>query len=130
MIIVLFSIIKKEFIRLSSISAQRSLKEERSHWKILSINAGQVQSSQTPLPDHISARWQDIPRLMEGWLKAYNILHKDKEINAVILAAAIAFGFVFIHLFVDGNGRIHRYLIHHVLADLDFTPKGSVASVR
>src|SRR4029077_3841055 len=41
----------------------------------------------------------------------------------------IAFGFVFIHPFVDGNGRIHRYLIHHVLAEHGFTPKGVVFPV-
>jgi Fic family protein len=40
---------------------------------------------------------------------------QDPTYDAV-LAAAIAFGFVFIHPFVDGNGRLHRYIIHHVLA--------------
>ncbi|HIP51694.1 MAG TPA: hypothetical protein EYG94_06355 [Campylobacterales bacterium] len=29
----------------------------------------------------------------------------------------IAFSFVYIHPLEDGNGRIHRYLIHHVLAE-------------
>jgi len=41
----------------------------------------------------------------------------------------IAFGFVFIHPFTDGNGRIHRYLIHHVLAERGFAPKGIVFPV-
>src|SRR3546814_2044548 len=35
----------------------------------------------------------------------------------------IAFGFVFIHPFVDGNGRIHRYLIHHLLLRKDYVAK-------
>ena len=83
-------------------------------------------STQEPLPDHISARWQDIPQLIEGLLKAYSILNQDKEINPIIFAACIAFGFVFIHPFLDGNGRIHRYLIHHVLAEFNFSPKGIV----
>ncbi|SMC79493.1 Fic family protein [Pedobacter nyackensis] len=34
---------------------------------------------------------------------------------AVVRAAIIAFGFVFIHPFEDGNGRIHRFLIHDML---------------
>ena len=31
---------------------------------------------------------------------------------------------VFIHPFEDGNGRIHRYLFHHVLAEKEFVPAG------
>jgi hypothetical protein len=40
-----------------------------------------------------------------------------QEVDPVVAAAILAFGFVYIHPFEDGNGRIHRYLIHHVLAD-------------
>lgn len=79
-----------------------------------------------PLPDHISARPQDLPSLMDGMVETYNHLHKKAEIDPIILAAVISFGFVFIHPFVDGNGRIQRYLMHHALADLDFAPKGIV----
>ena len=41
----------------------------------------------------------------------------------------LAFGFVYIHPFEDGNGRIHRYLIHHVLAERGFNPPGVVFPV-
>jgi len=51
------------------------------------------------------------------------------EGDPVVSAAAIAFGFVFIHPFMDGNGRIHRYLIHEVLANGGFTPRGIVLPV-
>jgi Fic family protein len=44
----------------------------------------------------------------------------------VVVAAMIAFGFVFIHPFVDGNGRLHRYLIHHVLASMGYHPPGMI----
>src|SRR5262249_3897779 len=44
-------------------------------------------------------------------------------------AAATAFGFVYIHPFQDGNGRLHRCLIHHVLAQRKFTPPGMVFPV-
>lgn len=81
-----------------------------------------------PLPDHISARWQDLPDLMEGLLNTYELL-KGQGGDSVLLASMIAFGFVFIHPFEDGNGRLHRYLIHHVLADLGFSPKGVVFPV-
>lgn len=85
-------------------------------------------STGTPLPDHISARYQNLPALMEGLIGAYQRL-KEGPLDPILYAALIAFGFVFIHPFADGNGRIHRYLIHHILAESGFTPKGIVFPV-
>lgn len=82
-------------------------------------------STGQPLPDHISARWQDIPDLMNSLIEVIELL-KNSDFDAVITAAIIAFGFVFIHPFEDGNGRIHRYLFHHILAEKNFTPKGFI----
>jgi len=48
----------------------------------------------------------------------------DSEFDPVLTAAVIAFGFVFIHPLSDGNGRIHRYIFHHLLAEKGFVPKG------
>jgi hypothetical protein len=81
-----------------------------------------------PIPDHISARWQDVEQLIDGLLSTYN-LQMQSDFSAVISAASIAFGFVFIHPFDDGNGRIHRYIIHHVLAKKQFTPQGIIFPV-
>lgn len=78
-----------------------------------------------PIPEHISARWQDIETLMEGLLELVKLL-EEKQFHPVLTAAKIAFGFVFIHPFVDGNGRLHRYLIHHLLAKMQFTPQGII----
>lgn len=75
-----------------------------------------------PIPEHISARADDLPDLMNG-LVAY----ADRtagHIDPVIAAAAIAFGFVYVHPFVDGNGRLHRWLIHHALARAGYNPPG------
>src|SRR5690606_26100033 len=52
-----------------------------------------------------------------------------QTLDPVIAAAILAFGFVYIHPFEDGNGRIHRYLIHHVLAQRGFNPPGVVFPV-
>ena len=83
----------------------------------------------TPIPDHISARWKDIHLLIEGLIATDQKLEKDNAFDAVLAAAIIAFGFVFIHPFVDGNGRIHRYLIHHVLSRKDYVSKGIIFPV-
>ncbi|MBX9722800.1 MAG: Fic family protein, partial [Candidatus Obscuribacterales bacterium] len=47
----------------------------------------------------------------------------------VLQAAATAFGFVYVHPFADGNGRLHRCLIHHTLSDRQFTPPGMLFPV-
>ena len=39
-------------------------------------------------------------------------------------AACVAFGFVFVHPFEDGNGRVHRWLLHHVLVRRGFNQPG------
>ena len=44
-------------------------------------------------------------------------------------AALVAFGFLFIRPFEAGNGRIHRFLIHHVVSTEGFTPPDVLFSV-
>jgi hypothetical protein len=83
--------------------------------------------SQMPLPGHISARPEDLPSLIDGMI-AFD-RGPAGQLDAVIAAAILAFGFVYIHPFEDGNGRIHRYLIHHVLAQRGFNPPGVVFPV-
>lgn len=81
-----------------------------------------------PLPEFIGARAQDLADLMAGMLEA-NDRMRDDGIDPVLQAAATAFGFVYVHPFEDGNGRLHRCLIHHVLAERKFTPAGMVFPV-
>jgi len=80
-----------------------------------------------PLPDHISARPEDLISLIGGIVAFDN--KGAPALDAVIAAAMLAFGFVYIHPFQDGNGRIHRYLIHHVLAQRGYNPAGVVFPV-
>ncbi len=90
--------------------------------------------------DFVPPRPEDVPGLMQGLLdtaeKARVNVQADDDnpetestLDDLIFAATIAFGFVFIHPFMDGNGRIHRYLIHEVLANAGFTPRGIVLPV-
>ena len=81
-----------------------------------------------PIPDHISAKYEDLDQLIDVLIEANKILIKD-DFDAVLAATIIAFGFVFIHPFEDGNGRIHRYLIHHLLAKKKFVDQGIIFPV-
>ena len=81
-----------------------------------------------PLPEFIGARPQDVSHLLHG-LVAANDRMCEAELDPVLQAAATAFSFVYIHPYQDGNGRLHRWLIHHVLADRGFSPPGMVFPV-
>ena len=85
-------------------------------------------ASGEPIPDHISARWDDLERLINGLIVTSKQL-ETSGFDAVLAATYIAFGFVFIHPFVDGNGRLHRYLIHHILAKMKFSHQGIIFPV-
>ena len=73
----------------------------------------------------ISPRPQDLSGLMEGLILSHQRMDSSQA-HPVIHAAVVAFGFVFMHPFEDGNGRIHRFLIHNILARHGFTPEGLI----
>ncbi len=77
---------------------------------------------------YISPRPEDVPALMSDLLKSLERM-MSSEVHPVIIAAAISFGFVFIHPFEDGNGRLHRFLIHYILTRCSFTPSGIIFPV-
>lgn len=66
---------------------------------------------------------EDMESLMGGLIAAHERMDEG-GVPPVVHAAAIAYGFVFLHPFEDGNGRIHRLLIHNILARRGFTPEG------
>ena len=84
--------------------------------------------TQEPIPDHISARAEDLYDLITGVVE-YVTRSINGGIDPVVAAASAAFGFVYIHPFEDGNGRLHRWLIHHVLATAGYNPPGVVFPV-
>ncbi|MCK4981436.1 MAG: Fic family protein [Victivallaceae bacterium] len=71
---------------------------------------------------------ENINSIMKGWIQcSLNML--ESEISPVITAAIVGYGFVFLHPFDDGNGRLHRYLIHYVLGKMHFSPSGLIFPV-
>jgi hypothetical protein len=84
---------------------------------------GQTISYQKQLVHYVCPKPDDLPQLMEGLLTAHQVMNEG-AVPAVIHAAAISYGFVFLHPFEDGNGRIHRFLIHNILFLCGAIPKG------
>jgi hypothetical protein len=89
---------------------------------------GERDHNDDPLPEFIGARPDDLDSLMTGLLTA-NENMRESGLDAVLQATATAFGFVYVHPYQDGNGRVHRCLIHHVLAERGYTPPGMVFPV-
>ena len=91
------------------------------------------------LIDFVPPRPRDVPGLMAGllslaetsrnWFPDNGSEAVEAQFDPVIVATIIAFGFVFIHPFMDGNGRIHRYLIHAALTNAGFTPRGIILPI-
>ncbi len=76
----------------------------------------------------VSPKPEDLDGMMEGLIAAHKRMDTG-NVHAVVHAAAVAYGFVFLHPFEDGNGRIHRFLIHNILARRGFTPAGLIFPV-
>ncbi len=51
------------------------------------------------------------------------------NVDPLVLASIVSFAFVFIHPFMDGNGRLSRFLFHHVLCQCGSLPNGLVLPV-
>lgn len=116
---------KEELVRLQQLVIENTRFVEMGFRKKGGFVGAHDRVTGEPLPDHISARYEDLEVLVDGLIDTNQILIQD-AIHPVLAAAIIAFGFVFIHPFEDGNGRIHRYLIHHLLAKKAFTDQGII----
>ncbi len=89
----------------------------------------------------VCPRPQDVPGLMAGWMRMTRRLIAAADTSArlrplsparadpVVAAALSAFAFVFVHPFEDGNGRTHRFLMHHILARTGYSPAGVIFPV-
>jgi Fic family protein len=92
-------------------------------WRTSQNYVGQTASNFTEIVHFIGPKPEDVHDLMNGWMQMVSRVESG-GVDPVCAAAVTGFGFVFIHPFEDGNGRIHRFLIHHSLAKLNFAPQG------
>ncbi|MDQ2832379.1 MAG: Fic family protein [Acidobacteriota bacterium] len=92
-------------------------------WRAIQNYVGQTASNYTQIVHFICPKPEDVASLMDGWMRTVARV-EDGAVDPICAATITGFGFVFIHPFEDGNGRIHRFLIHHSLAKLKFAPQG------
>lgn len=84
---------------------------------------GQTVRYEQEIIHYISPKPEDIHRLMDGLLATHKRM-KLGMVSSIVHAAIISYGFVFLHPFEDGNGRIHRLLIHNILSMGNLFPHG------
>jgi len=53
----------------------------------------------------------------------------DSGIDPLVLGSLVSFGFVFAHPFMDGNGRLSRFLFHKLVCSRGLLPSGLVLPV-
>lgn len=97
-------------------------------WRQVQNFVGETVAGYRQAVHFVCPRPEDVHRLMIGWMLLTDQMI-DGDIDPVVAAAVVAFAFVFIHPFEDGNGRIHRFLMHHVLAKTGYSPPGVIFPV-
>lgn len=75
-----------------------------------------------PAPEHNLS-------LMQGLLHYANAPYPSNSREALLKSLMVSFGFVFNHPFLDGNGRISRFLIHHGLCRAGLVKEGLILPI-
>ncbi len=112
---------KNRLVELQNLIVDPRFKE--SSYRASQNYVGQTVGYQKEIIHFISPKPDDLPSLMEGLIASHNLM-RSGHVSPVIHAAIIAYGFVFLHPFEDGNGRIHRFLIHNILSLEQVVPNG------
>lgn len=98
------------------------------------LNREQIYVGETIAPGnerihYIGPKPEDTPLLMGHFLDVSKKILEDPLISDLVASALIAYLFNYIHPFSDGNGRIHRFLMHHALAQRGFGPNGVILPI-
>lgn len=87
---------------------------------------GESMPGRAPIVHYVCPPGNMVRDLMSGLV---DCAAKTQGVHPVVRAALVSFAFVFIHPFEDGNGRIHRFLIHDFLGRDGVVPAGMVLPV-
>ncbi len=74
--------------------------------------AGKYRDYLVRVGSYLAPDWQEIEKMMKMLI---DFINKNKKMNAVELSARAHYKFEKIHPFGDGNGRIGRLLMNHIL---------------
>ena len=113
------------------VALQRTIVDSRyatDGWRDIQNFVGETLGGYREKVHFICPRPEDVPDLMNAWIALTRRI-AGGDVDPVVAAAVSSFAFVFIHPFEDGNGRIHRFMMHHVLARRGYGPPGVILPV-
>lgn len=95
-------------------------------WRTEQVWVGHVDRHWNEVVSLLGAPPDALPDLMSGLIACHQRVSAEGSLPPVIHAACIGFPMVYIHPFMDGNGRAHRFLFHNVLAQREYAPPGTL----
>ena len=113
------------------VALQRTIVDSRyaaDGWRDIQNFVGETLGGYREKVHFICPRPEDVPDLMNAWIALTQRI-VGGGVDPVVAAAVSSFAFVFIHPFEDGNGRIHRFMMHHMLAKRGYGPPGVILPV-
>ncbi|PMS38505.1 Fic/DOC family protein [Trinickia symbiotica] len=75
---------------------------------------------------YVAPHWADVEGMLSG-LETFET--RTRGAAPIARAATVAFGFVYVHPFADGNGRLHRFLINDILRRDNAVPRPFILPV-
>lgn len=87
---------------------------------------GQTMRDYTQKVHYVCPPPQFVKSLMEGIVY---LNEKNTSTKTIVKATMVSFGYVYVHPFEDGNGRIHRFLIHDILVRDGIVPNSTILPV-
>ncbi len=87
---------------------------------------GQTMRDYTQKIHYVCPPPQFVGSLMQGIV---DLNKKNITTKTIVKATMASFGYVYVHPFEDGNGRIHRFLIHDILVRDKVVPNSTILPV-
>ncbi len=118
------SLSEKELVRIQNAIVDPRYADSR--FRDFQNYVGQTMRDYSQKIHYVSPPPQFVASLMQGIV---DLNKKNTSTETIIKATIVSFGYVYIHPFEDGNGRIHRFLIHDILVRDGIVPKSTILPV-
>ncbi len=118
------SLSEKELVRLQNVIVDPRYADDG--FRDFQNYIGQTMRDHSQKIHYVCPPPQFVRSLMQGIV---DLNKKNTSTETIIKATMVSFGYVFTHPFKDGNGRIHRFLIHDILVRDGIVPNSTILPI-